>query len=94
MEPAIFQELLALEQHRDARRRKHQSRGQRGALLGKPAVHLAGPDLLRHPRTAIGDLVMRFGIYDPLEGVRLVTVLDGSADRTRVPQGVSRDMTT
>ena len=41
-EPFALQELLALEDHRDARRREHQRRGQRRALLRDPAGRVVG----------------------------------------------------
>ena len=44
LEPAVFQELLSLEQHRYARRREHQSRRQRRAFLGEPVVGILGID--------------------------------------------------
>src|SRR3989337_3427442 len=46
LKPAIFQQFLPLKNHRDTGRSKNNSSSQRGAFLGKPAVHVSWPHLL------------------------------------------------
>ena len=67
MEPAIFDEFLALEKHGNPWSRQHERRAQRRALLGEPAVDIARPDLFGHARAAVGDLIMRLCVDDALE---------------------------
>ena len=45
-----FEEFLSLEDHGNTRRGKNKRRAQGGALPGKIAVRIAGPDFFRHPR--------------------------------------------
>src|SRR3990170_3038221 len=58
LEPAIFQQLLPLKKHRDTGRSKNKCSAQGGAFLGKPAIHLTWPDLLRHAGSTIRNLVV------------------------------------
>src|ERR1700761_8458374 len=67
VEPAIFKELLALEQHRKAGRGKDQPREKGGAFLGEVASGVVGLNFLRHARAAIGDAVVRLAVDHPLQ---------------------------
>src|SRR5690606_17955910 len=84
VEEAILQHLLTLEDHGDAGAGHDQARAKRGALLGVPAVGVAGPDLFGDARPAVGDLVVGFGVDDAGEGVAAVAVADGVAHGVHV----------
>ena len=68
-EPRTLDELLALEQHRDARGGHDEGAAERRPLLRRPAVRVARPDLLGDAGGAVGVLVVRFRVDDPLERI-------------------------
>ena len=65
VEPAILEQLLALEQHRDAGRRQDERRPERRPLLGPPAAGVAGLDRLGQAHPVVRDVVVRLGVDDP-----------------------------
>ena len=75
-----LEEFLALEEHGDARRCEHHGRSQGRALLRVPALRILGVHLLRHARTAVCHLVVRFAVDDPFEGVVVVAMAERIAD--------------
>ena len=79
-EPAAFEELLALEHHRDTRRGHHQRRPDRRALLRRPTGRVRGLDLLRDTRPPVGHLIVRLGVDDALHRVAVV-VADRVSER-------------
>src|SRR5690606_9731036 len=56
LEPTVLEELLALEDHRDAGSGEDDGGAEGGALLGVDAGGVVGPDLLGHAGLAVGDL--------------------------------------
>ncbi len=77
VEPAVLEQLLALEQHRDAGRGQDQRRAERRPLLGEPAGRVARADRLGHPDVAVGHLVVRLGVDDPRAGRAASAAIDG-----------------
>ncbi len=88
LEPAIFEQLLALEKHRDAGRSQNKCSAQGGAFLGKPGVHSSRPDLLRHAGSTIGNLVVRLGKYDPTKDISIVLKSDSLRDCICITQSI------
>ncbi len=84
VEPGVLEDLLSLEEHRDARRGEHESGGERGALLRPDVPGVPWCDLLRKALLAVGDLVVRLGVDDPFEGVAVVAADDGVTERPHV----------
>jgi len=74
VEPLVLQELLPLEDHRDAGCGEHQGRAQRRLALGKPVACIARGDLLRDARPAVRHLVVRFGVDHAVERIQVVTM--------------------